>query len=99
MRASLAWDGIVRDADTGRLDLKTSDISLAKDKAREARETVQTRLKETWSFLIYPYQDTAQSDVEFASTRIPAQEGVSETLCMRLSPCEFDGSFVEPFWV
>ena len=25
--------------------------------------------------------------------------GVSETLCMRLSPCAFDGSFVEPFWV
>ncbi len=25
--------------------------------------------------------------------------GVSETLCMRLSPCRFDGSFVEPFWV
>jgi hypothetical protein len=28
-----------------------------------------------------------------------ALEGVSETLCMRLSPCGFDGSFVEPFWV
>ena len=26
-------------------------------------------------------------------------KGVSETLCMRLSPCRFDGSFVEPFWV
>ncbi len=26
-------------------------------------------------------------------------KGVSETLCMRLSPCEFGGSFVEPFWV
>lgn len=76
MRASLAWDGVVRDADTGRLDLKTSDIALAKDKAREARETVQTRLKETWSYLVYPYQDTAQSDVEFASARIPAQDGV-----------------------
>ena len=27
------------------------------------------------------------------------QPGVSETLCMRVSPCEFGGSFVEPFWV
>ncbi len=27
------------------------------------------------------------------------EEGVSETLCMRLSPCGFDGSFIEPFWV
>jgi hypothetical protein len=25
--------------------------------------------------------------------------GVSETLCMRLSPRGFDGSSVEPFWV
>ena len=25
--------------------------------------------------------------------------GVSETLCMRVSPCGFDGSFVEPFWI
>src|SRR6056297_366322 len=76
MRASLAWDGIVRDAETGRLDLKTSDIALAKDKAKESRETVQTRLKETWCYLIYPYQDTAQSDVELTSARIPAQDGV-----------------------
>ena len=28
-----------------------------------------------------------------------ARKGVSETLCMRVSPCEFGGSFVEPFWV
>ena len=38
------------------------------------------------------------------STRLKELElagvvGVSETLCMRLSPCGFDGSFVEPFWV
>jgi hypothetical protein len=25
--------------------------------------------------------------------------GVSETLCMRLSPCGSDGSFIEPFWI
>ena len=25
--------------------------------------------------------------------------GVSETLCKRVSPCGFDGSFVEPFWI
>ena len=29
----------------------------------------------------------------------PGRSGVSETLCMRLSPCAFDGSFIEPFWV
>ncbi|WP_170364042.1 DUF499 domain-containing protein [Ruegeria arenilitoris] len=85
MRASLAWDGIVRDADTGRLDLKTSDIVLAKDKAREARQTVQTRLKETWSYLLYPYQDTAQSDVEFTSARVPAQDGILARVSKKLA--------------
>ncbi|NOE33880.1 DUF499 domain-containing protein [Ruegeria sp. HKCCD7318] len=85
MRASLAWDGIVRDADTGRLDLKTSDIALAKDKARDARQTVQTRLKETWSYLLYPYQDTAQSDVEFTSARVSAQDGVLARVSKKLA--------------
>ena len=27
------------------------------------------------------------------------EAGVSETLCMRASPCKFGGSFVEPFWI
>ncbi len=76
MRSLLAWDGIIRDANSGRLDLKSSEMSLAKDKAQEAKETVQTRLKETWAFLIYPYQDSAQTDVGFSSARIPAQEGL-----------------------
>lgn len=76
MSTLLAWDGNVREAYSGRLDLKTSEIAPAKDKAKETRETVQTRLKETWRYPIYPYQDTAQSDVELTSARVPAQDGV-----------------------
>ncbi|MBU2889863.1 DUF499 domain-containing protein [Celeribacter halophilus] len=76
VRSLLAWDEIVRDASSGRLDLKSSEMSLAKDKALEAKETVQTRLKETWAYLIYPYQDSAQTDVYFSSARIPAQDGL-----------------------
>jgi predicted AAA+ superfamily ATPase len=76
MRASLAWDGIVRDAESGRLDLKTSDIALAKEKSKEARDTAQTRMKETWCYLVYPYQDSAQADVAYTTSKIPAQDGV-----------------------
>lgn len=76
VRASIAWEGIVKDAETGRLDLRSSDIALAKDKASEAHDTVKTRLREAWSYLIYPYQETAQSEVEFTSSKIPAQDGV-----------------------
>ena len=76
VRTSIAWDGIVREAETGRLDLRSSDIAMAEEKAREARKTVQIRIKETWSCLIYPYQETAQSDVAFTSVRVSAQDGI-----------------------
>ncbi|KKZ10364.1 MAG: ATPase AAA, partial [Candidatus Synechococcus spongiarum 142] len=76
MAMTLAWDSIVRDADNGRLDLRTSQINIAKAKAVEAQETVQTRLKETWCHLITPYQDSPQADVEFTSSRIPSQDDV-----------------------
>ena len=76
MRASLAWNEVVRDAESGRMILLTSDIALAKSKAKEAYDTMHTRLKETWSYLVYPYQDTPQSDVGFTSNKVPAQDGI-----------------------
>ena len=74
MRASLAWGEIVRD--TKRLNLTQSDSSLAEAKLAEAKETVKTRLKEAWCYLLYPHQETAQADVEWASAKVPAQDGL-----------------------
>ncbi|GER06671.1 hypothetical protein JCM17843_09810 [Kordiimonadales bacterium JCM 17843] len=74
MRAALAWAQIVRD--TPRLNLTQSDSALAQAKLAEANETVKTRLKEAWCYLIYPHQDTAQADVEWASAKVPAQDGL-----------------------
>lgn len=76
MRARIAWASIVKDAETGRLDLKSSETGLAKEKAQEAVDTVSTRLKEAWKYLIYPYQDSAQSDVAFSVATIAAQDGL-----------------------
>ncbi len=74
MRTSLAWGEIVRD--TKRLNLTQSDSALAEAKFAEFKETVKTRLKETWCYLLYPHQETAQSDVEWASAKVPAQDGL-----------------------
>ena len=76
VRDSLAWDGMVHDASIERLDLRRSEIALVKHKAKESRETMQTCLKETWCHLIYPYQESAESDVAFTSSKIPSQDGV-----------------------
>jgi len=84
MRVSLAWNGIVRDAETERLDMKTSDIALAKDKARESQDTMNTRLRETWCWLVYPYQDSPEATVEFSTARIPVQNGILDRASKRL---------------
>ncbi|CTQ45305.1 DUF499 domain-containing protein [Roseibium aggregatum] len=76
MRVKMAWGQILRDAETGRLDLKASQLAMAKDKQREAEDTVKTRLKEAWCYLIYPYQESAQTDVEFSSAKLAAQDGL-----------------------
>jgi len=73
-RADLAWMEIVRE--TKRLNLTQSDSALAEAKLKEATETLRTRLKEAWCYLIYPVQESAQSDVEWMSAKVPAQDGL-----------------------
>lgn len=73
-RAALAWAEIVRE--TKRLNLTQSDSALAEAKLKEANETLKTRMKEAWCYLIYPVQESAQSDVEWMSAKVPAQDGL-----------------------
>lgn len=73
-RAALAWAEIVRE--TRRLNLTQSDSALAEAKLKEASDTLKTRLKEAWCYLIYPFQESAQVDVEWVSAKIPAQDGL-----------------------
>lgn len=108
MGMSLAWDSIVRDADAIRLDLRAGDIALAKIKADEAKETVQTRLKETWCYLITPYQESPQSDVTFTASRISSQENVlshaskklagDEALLPEIGPVRLNRELEKTIW-
>lgn len=106
VRASLAWGEIVRDTD--RLNLTQSDSALAKAKLAEATETVKTRLKETWCYLHYPAQESAQADVEWVSGKIPAQDGLlaraskkligEEGLLTELGPTRLDRDLQKYIW-
>ncbi|MBC6406463.1 MAG: ATP-binding protein [Rhodospirillales bacterium] len=70
MRDRLAWEGIVEEARSKRLDLKTSEIVQAEAMAERARETLQLQMTETWRYLIYPYQDSPESDVELIAVEL-----------------------------
>jgi predicted AAA+ superfamily ATPase len=106
MRAALAWAEIVRETD--RLNLTQSDSALAKSKLAEAQETLKTRLKEAWCYLIYPVQESAQSELEWTSAKVPAQDGLlaraskklltDEGLFPELGPARLDRELQKYIW-
>ena len=106
MRSALAWDGIVRE--TERLNLTQSDSALAKAKLGEANETVKTRLKEAWCYLLYPTQDGAEADVGWISGKVPARDGLlgraskrlvdEEGLLPDLGPARLDRELQRYIW-
>ena len=106
MRGILAWDGIVRE--TERLNLTQSDSALAKAKLAEANETVKTRLKETWCYLLYPMQDSAEADIAWISGKVPARDGLlgraskrlvdEEGLLPNLGPARLDRELQRYIW-
>jgi predicted AAA+ superfamily ATPase len=106
MRSALAWAEIVREID--RLNLTQSDSALAKAKLAEANETLKTRLKEAWCYLIYPVQGSAQADLEWTSAKVPAQDGLlaraskklvsDEGLLPELGPARLDRELQKYIW-
>jgi len=106
MRSALAWAEIVRETD--RLNLTQSDSALAKAKVTEANETVKTRIKEAWCYLLYPVQETAQAEVEWTTAKIPAQDGLlaraskklvsDEGIFPELGPARLDRELQKYIW-
>ena len=106
MRSALAWAEIVRETD--RLNLTQSDSALAKAKLAEGNETLKTRLKEAWCYLLYPVQESAQADLEWTSAKVPAQDGLlaraskklvsDEGLLPELGPARLDRELQKYIW-
>lgn len=82
VRLSLAWAQIVRDKD--RHNLTQSDLTRAQDKATEANQTLDTRLREAWKWIIYPYQATAHEDVQFQATKLNSQDRLFDRIQKKL---------------
>lgn len=105
-RSALAWSEIVRETDP--LNLTQSDSALAKKKLTEANETLKTRMKEAWCYLLYPVQESAQADLEWTSAKVPAQDGLlaraskklvsDEGLLPELGPARLDRELQKYIW-
>lgn len=106
VRSALAWKEIVKE--TKRLNLTQSDSALAEAKVLEALETMKTRMREAWCYLLYPVQESAQANVEWISSKIPAQDGVlsraskklvsDEGLLPEIGPTRLDRDLQKYIW-
>lgn len=83
MRLYLAWDSIHQQSE--QLDLRHSDIALARRNRGEAEQTMKTRLRETWCYLIYPARESAQVGVEWTIRRISTQDSPLDQASKKLT--------------
>jgi predicted AAA+ superfamily ATPase len=72
IRNYLAWDSIWKEKETLNLDAFQSNQ--ASTKREQAEETVQSRIKETYAWLLVPYQGDAQKAVEWQESRLQGQD-------------------------
>jgi uncharacterized protein len=83
MRKALAWKNVANRA--GQLGLTVRDAETAKQKGEEAADTLKTRLRETWCYLIYPTQENPQDEVEWQYSKIPTQDGLLSRASKKLT--------------
>ncbi len=106
MRDVLAWESIVRD--TERLNLTQNDSALARAKLKEAKDTLDARLKEAWCYLLYPAQESPEAEVEWVSGKISVQDGLlrraskrlvdEEALLIEIGPQRLDNELQKYIW-
>ena len=87
VRSSLAWGQIVRDKD--RHNLTQGDLSRAEAKSAEIKGIFDTRMREAWSWVIYPSQLSAHEDIAYVASKLSSQDRLFERIQKKL---EGDGA-------
>jgi predicted AAA+ superfamily ATPase len=82
IRNYLAWDSIWKEKETLNLDAFQSNQ--ASTRREQAEETVQSRIKETYVWLLVPLQLSAQGAVEWQESRLQGQDALAVRAVKRL---------------
>ena len=82
IRNYLAWDSIWKEKETLNLDAFQSNQ--ASTKRKQAEETVQSRIKETYVWLLVPFQSDPQGDIEWQESRLQGQDALAVRAVKRL---------------
>ena len=70
IRSRLAWQSILDEQGAHYLNLTPADVNQAKTRREEADRTVDLRIGETFSQVLYPVQSPGQADIHWSSVRV-----------------------------
>lgn len=82
IRNYLAWDSIWKEKEALNLDAFQSNQ--ASTKREQAEETVQSRIKETYVWLLVPLQPDPQGTIEWQESRLQGQDALAVRAVKRL---------------
>ena len=87
-RARLAWQSILDDKGEHGLNLTPAAVSQAKTRLRQADQTVDLRVGETYCQVLYPVQSPGEATVRWASVRVGGSAGPAERVVRKLEASE-----------
>ena len=81
-RKCLAWEEIVEQKT--HYNLNQNQLSRAENSLTQNQKLLSTRLKETWNWIIYPFQKTAHEDFSLEAFKLQSQDRIYEKICKKL---------------
>ena len=88
VRARLAWRSILDDRGEHDLNLAPADVSQAETRLEEADRTVDLRIGETFSQVLYPVQPPGRREIQWSAVRVSGSAGIIERVVRRLESSE-----------
>ena len=84
IRSRLAWQSILDERGEHDLNLTPADANQARTRLEEADHTVELRIGETFSQVLYPVQAPGQAEIRWSSVRVTGSDGLFERVVRKL---------------
>lgn len=82
-----AWESVQDDSERGILDLSSSQKKTMEAKLREANSTVESRIRETFTYLLLPSQDE-RGQLSWEEIRVQGSDGIAERASKKMEQDE-----------
>ena len=84
IRSRLAWRSILDERGEHDLNLPPAEVNQARTRLEEADRTVDLRIGETFSQVLYPVQAPGQAEIRWSSVRVSGSAGLLERVVSKL---------------